>query len=171
MRRLQDELTNAVRTDIACIEREVSRLIEQAEGDISVLQRHAGMRPLIRGTRVVRTGTHLRTPCSRMPGAVAATTADLDGARLVQGYMRTHHASMMDGFARLASPGITTGSLRQAVSHTEYQLTQLRDLAVRARYHCPGVSPSLTLYAGPCACVSVCVPVCVCVCVSTTERS
>ena len=48
MRRLQDELTNAVRTDIACIEREVSRLIEQAEGDISVLQRHAGMRPLVR---------------------------------------------------------------------------------------------------------------------------
>ena len=41
--------------------------------------------------------------------------------------MRTRHAALTESFLRDTSPGTTTGKLRQAVGHAEYQLQQLRE--------------------------------------------
>lgn len=125
----QDELTNAVRADIACIEREVSRLIEQAGNGITVIQRHTCEPPPLAAVRGWPQRVRPHTLCQRARVVVAA---NIQGARLVQRYMHARHATLTESFLHDSSPGTTTGNLRQAAGHAEYQLKQLRDLAVSA---------------------------------------
>lgn len=141
----QDELTNAVRADIACIEREVSRLIEQAGNGITVIQRHTCEPPPLAAVRGWPQRVRPHTLCQRARVVVAA---NIQGARLVQRYMHARHATLTESFLHDSSPGTTTGNLRQAAGHAEYQLKQLRDLAVSAPppaahgpRHTPAVQP------------------------------